>query len=500
MIAAQPSSESHSISTSAADSSHNSSLPPLTRRHFFSRCALGLGSIALASLLSERRLFGGDTSALPNPMAAKPPEFAPRAKNIIYLFMAGGPSQLELFDYKPKLIELNGQPIPQSYIEGKRFAFMGSSHGTKLLGTRRGFQRHGQSGMWVSEMFPNTATIVDDAAFVMSCATNLFNHAPAKLFMNTGSGQFGRPSMGSWVTYGLGSESQDLPGFVVLQSGPRGPRGGAVNWASGFLPSSYQGVPLRGQGDPILNVANPRAITAVRQRQVIDAVRDLNLKRLVETGDPEISTRISAYEMAYRMQSSAPELINLAGESEATLKLYGVEKDQPSFARNCLLARRLIERGVRFVQLYHTNWDSHGGPGENLQSDFEKVCREVDQAQAALVKDLKARGLLAETLVFWGGEFGRTPMGENRDTTGRNHHIDAFTMWMAGGGVKPGAIIGQTDELGFNAVEDRIHVHDLHATMLHLLGLDHKKLTFRFQGRDFRLTDVAGEIVTKLLA
>jgi len=433
-------------------------------------------------------------------MAAKPPEFAPRAKNIIYLFMAGGPSQLELFDYKPKLIELNGQPIPQSYIEGKRFAFMGSSHGTKLLGTRRGFQRHGQSGMWVSEMFPNTATIVDDAAFVMSCATNLFNHAPAKLFMNTGSGQFGRPSMGSWVTYGLGSESQDLPGFVVLQSGPRGPRGGAVNWASGFLPSSYQGVPLRGQGDPILNVANPRAVTAVRQRQVIDAVRDLNLKRLVETGDPEISTRISAYEMAYRMQSSAPELINLAGESAATLKLYGVEEDQPSFARNCLLARRLIERGVRFVQLYHTNWDSHGGPGENLQSDFEKVCREVDQAQAALVKDLKSRGLLAETLVIWGGEFGRTPMGENRDTTGRNHHIDAFTMWMAGGGVKPGAIIGQTDELGFNAVEDRIHVHDIHATMLHLLGLDHKKLTFRFQGRDFRLTDVAGEIVTKLLA
>jgi hypothetical protein len=466
-----------------------------TRRHFFSRCALGLGSIALGSLLNSPRAAG-----LANPMALKRPHFRPRAKNIIYLFMAGGPSQLELFDYKPKLIELNGQPIPDSYIEGKRFAFMGSSHGTKLLGSRRAFRRYGESGMWVSEMFPHTAQIVDDVSFVMSCATNLFNHAPAKLFMNTGSGIFGRPSMGSWVTYGLGSESQDLPGFVVLQSGPRGPRGGAVNWGSGFLPSSYQGVPLRSQGDPILNIASPRDVDAAKQRKTIDAIRDLNLKRLVETGDPEISTRISAYEMAYRMQSSAPELIDLSGESAATLKLYGVEKDKPSFARNCLLARRLVERGVRFVQLYHTNWDSHGGPGENLQGDFEKVCRDVDQGQAALVKDLKARGLLDDTLVIWGGEFGRTPMGENRDTTGRNHHIDAFTMWLAGGGVKPGAIIGQTDELGFNAAEDRVHVHDLHATILYLLGLEHTALTFRFQGRDFRLTDVHGDVVKKLIA
>ena len=471
-----------------------------TRRHFFSRCAMGLGGIALASLMSER-LFGAQTpAALPNPMAPKQPHFAPKAKNIIYLFMAGGPSQIELFDYKPKLLELNGKPIPQSFIEGKRFAFMGSSHGTNLLGTRRAFKQHGQNGMWVSELFPHTATIVDDVSFVMSCAAELFNHAPAKLFMNTGSGQFGRPSMGSWVTYGIGSESKDLPGFVVLQSGPRGPRGGAVNWASGFLPTAHQGVPLRSQGDPILNIASPKGVTPERQRRAIDAIRDLNLKRLVETGDQEIATRISAYEMAYRMQSSAPELIDLAGESEETLKLYGIEKDKPSFARNCLLARRLVERGVRFVQLYHTNWDSHGGPGENLQSDFEKVCRDVDQGQAALIKDLKARGLLKDTLVIWGGEFGRTPMGENRDTTGRNHHIDAFTMWLTGGGVKAGAIIGKTDELGFNPVEDRAHVHDMHATILHLLGLDHKKLTFRFQGRDFRLTDVHGEIVTKLLA
>jgi hypothetical protein len=474
------------------------SLREQTRRQFFSRCGLGLGSIALTSLLG-RKDAAAALSGPGNPMMARRPHNPPRAKNIIYLFMAGGPSQLELFDYKPKLIQLNGEPIPQSYVEGKRFAFMGSSHGTKLLGTRRAFQQHGQSGRWVSELFPHTAGIVDDVSFVMSCATDLFNHAPAKLFMNTGSGQFGRPSMGSWVTYGIGSESESLPGFVVLQSGPRGPRGGAVNWASGFLPTSYQGVPLRGQGAPILNIASPAGVSSQRQRASIDAIRDLNLRRLVETGDPEISTRISAYEMAYRMQSSAPELIDLAGESPATLKLYGIEKDTPSFACNCLLARRLVERGVRFVQLYHTNWDSHGGPGENLQRDFETVCRDVDQAQAALIHDLKARGLLDETLVVWGGEFGRTPMGENRDTTGRNHHIDAFTMWLAGGGIKAGATIGQTDELGFSPVEDRVHVHDLHATLLHLLGLDHKQLTFRFQGRDFRLTDVHGEVVTKLL-
>jgi hypothetical protein len=318
--------------------------------------------------------------------------------------------------------------------------------------------------------------------------------------MNTGSSQFGRPSMGSWVTYGIGSESQDLPGFVVLQSGPRGPRGGAVNWASGFLPTTYQGVPLRGQGEPILNLTSPEGVSANRQRQTIDAIRDLNLKRLVETGDEEIRTRISAYEMAYRMQSSAPELIDLSKETQAMKDLYGIKEGEPSFARNCLLARRLVERGSRFVQLYHTNWDSHGGPGEDLEKSFEKITKEVDQAGAALVKDLKQRGMLEDTLVIWGGEFGRTPMGEVREQTGRNHHIDSFTMWFAGGGVKAGAIIGQTDELGFSPLEDRCHVHDIHATILHLLGLEHTKLTFRFQGRDFRLTDVHGELITKLLA
>jgi hypothetical protein len=474
----------------------------LTRRHFLSRCAMGLGGIALASMLGERRLHGAGAHLAPlaNPLAPKPTHFAPRAKNIIYLFMAGGPSQLELFDYKPKLIDLNGQPIPPSFIEGKRFAFMDSSHGTRLLGTRRAFAQHGSSGAWVSDLFPHTAEIVDDITIMKSCAASLFNHAPAKLFMNTGSGQFGRPSMGSWINYGLGSECNDLPGFVVLQSGPRGPRGGAVNWGSGFLPTTYQGVPFRGTGEPILNLTTPAGVTAQRQRQTLDALRDLNLQRAVETADPEIHTRIAAYEMAARMQSSAPDLIDLSAESEATLTLYGIERDKPSFARNCLLARRLVERGVRFVQLYHTNWDSHGGPGENLQGDFEKVCREVDQGQAALVQDLKSRGLLKDTLVVWGGEFGRTPMGENRDTTGRNHHIEAFTMWFAGGGVKAGQVLGETDELGFNPVSDRAHVHDIHATLLHLLGVDHTKLTFRFQGRDFRLTDVHGEVIHKLLA
>ncbi|MBA4150515.1 MAG: DUF1501 domain-containing protein [Verrucomicrobia bacterium] len=480
---------------------HNGDLQDLTRRHFFSKCAMGLGGIALGALMSENKIFGAPQVKLSNPFEPKAPHYKGKAKNVIFLFMAGGPSQLELFDYKPELIKYNGQPIPTSYIEGKRFAFMDSfsKDPPKLLGCRRAFKQHGQSGAWVSELFPHTAGIVDDISILKTCATDLFNHAPAKLFMNTGSGQFGRPSMGSWLTYGIGSECQNLPGFVVLQSGPRGPRGGSVNWASGFLPTTYQGVPLRGQGEPILNLTSPKGVSPERQRQTIDAVRDLNVKRLMDTGDEEIRTRISAYEMAYRMQSSAPDLIDLSDESEKTLDMYGIKPGEGSFARNCLLSRRLIERGVRFVQLYHTNWDSHGGPGEDLDKSFEKVCREVDQGQAALVKDLKQRGLLEDTLVIWGGEFGRTPMGENRESAGRNHHIDTFTMWFAGGGVKAGEVIGETDEFGFSPVEDRCHVHDIHATILHLLGLEHTKLTFRFQGRDFRLTDVHGELIHKLL-
>jgi hypothetical protein len=472
-----------------------------TRRHFFEQCGLGVGKIALASLLAEGRLWASEPSGF-NPLAPQRAHFPARAKNIIFLFMAGGPSQLELFDYKPRLQELNDQPIPESYLKGKRFAFMDTftKKVPKLLGTRRQFAQHGQSGTYVSELLPHLGSVVDDLAVLPAVATEVFNHAPAKVFINTGTAQFGRPSMGAWVTYGLGNEAHDLPGFVVLQSGPRGPRGGSQLWGSGFLPTLYQGVPFRSGGEPILDLTNPRGIDARRQGQAVDVIRDLNRVRLQETGDPEITTRIAAYEMAYRMQTSAPGLIDLAGETAQTLALYGAEPGKASFANNCLLARRLVERGVRFVQLYHTDWDHHGGPGADLGKALEKVCREVDQPCTALIKDLKHRGLLDQTLVIWGGEFGRTPMGENRETTGRNHHIDAFTMWLAGGGVKPGVTLGRTDELGFAPVENRIHVHDLQATILHLLGIDHRRLTFRFQGRDFRLTDVSGEVVKQLLA
>jgi hypothetical protein len=465
-----------------------------TRRHFFRECGIGIGAVALTSLLERE--------ARANPLAPKPPHFPAKAKAVIFLFMAGGPSQLELFDPKPKLQEFDGRPIPDSYLLGKRFAFMDTfaKEKPRLLATKRKFAQHGKSGAAVSECFPHIASVADDLTFIKSMQTNVFNHAPAKVFMNTGTQMFGRPSMGSWVTYGIGSESQSLPGFVVLMSGPRGPRGGSAMWSSGFLPSTYQGVPFRSGGDPILNLSNPSGVSADRQRQLLDAVKDLNETRLADTGDPEIATRIASYEMAYRMQSAAPELIDLSKENQKTLDMYGAEPGKATFANNCLLARRLVERGVRFVQLYHTDWDHHGDNVNNLGKGLDKVCREVDRPSAALIRDLKARGLLDTTLVIWGGEFGRTPMGEKRDTVGRNHHIDAFTMWLAGGGVKPGITLGETDEFGFSAVADKVHVHDLHATILHLLGLEHTKLTFRFQGRDFRLTDVHGEVVRKLLA
>ncbi len=468
-----------------------SALQASTRRHFFSRCGIGVGSMALASMLGKQGLAEPASGHTQNPLAPTQPHFEPRATNVIFLFMAGGPSQLELFDYKPKLTELNGQPIPDSYIAGKRFAFMDSSHRVNLLGPQRTFQQAGNQGAWVSDLLPHTAGIVDELTILKTCKTELFNHAPAKLFMNAGTGLFGRPSMGSWVTYGLGSECENLPGFVVLQSGPRGPRGGGVLWNSGMLPTSYQGVPLRSQGDPILNLSSPSEIDEAEQRRVVDAVGKLNLKHLVETGDGEIATRINAYEMAYRMQSSAPELMDTASESQETLDLYGIqEAGESSFARNCLLARRLVERGVRFIQLYHTNWDHHGGPTENLATHLPAVCGEIDQPAAALVRDLKRRGLLENTIVIWGGEFGRTPMGEDRESTGRNHHIDAFTMWFAGGGFKGGAIVGETDELGFGPVGESAHVRDIHATLLHLLGLDNQRLSVRFQGLDVRLTGV----------
>jgi hypothetical protein len=475
-----------------------------TRRHFFRDCGVGLGAMALGSLL------GGETGAAElnrtvkstNPLAPKKPHFTPKAKAVVFLFMAGGPSQFELFEPKPDLQKFHGQPIPDSFIQGKRFAFMDtfSKEKPKLLGTKRQFARYGQCGLSVSELLPSFARVVDEITYVRTVATNVFNHAPAKLFLNTGSTQFGRPSMGSWLTYGLGSESDQLPGFVVLQSGPRGPRGGYHNWSSGFLPTVYQGVPFRSGGDPIVNLSSPTGVSADRQRDTLDAVRDLNQLRLETTGDGEIATRIAAYEMAYRMQTSAPELIDFSQESRQTLELYGAEPGKASYANNCLLARRLVERGVRFIQLYHTNWDHHGGPGEDLAKDLDKVCKDIDQATAALLTDLKQRGLLDSTLVIWGGEFGRTPMGEIRNTVGRNHHIEAYSMWLAGAGVKKGVIHGETDEFGFAPVSGRIHVHDIQATILHLLGLDHTKLTFRFQGRDFRLTDVHGEVVEALLA
>jgi len=470
-----------------------------TRRHFFEKCGVGLGSIALADLLAKDG-YGATAGRAADPMALRRSHHGAKAKNVIFLFMAGGPSHLELFENKPKLREYHGQLPPDSLVEGKRFAFLGKD--AKLLGSDREFARYGECGMELSELLPHHRRIVDDVCWLRGMKTDVFNHGPAKLFMNTGFQVPGRPSMGSWVTYGIGSESRDLPGFVVMQSGPRGPRAGNALWSAGFLPSSYQGVPFRGSGDPILNLASPDGIAPSRQREFVDVVTDLNRQRLGATGDPEIATRINAYEMAYRMQTSAPELMDLSDESRATLDLYGAEPGGNSFANNCLLARRLVERGVRFVQLYHTDWDHHGGRGQTLGKDLEKVCRQVDQASAALVIDLKQRGLLDDTLVVWGGEFGRTPMGETRDEKvgGRDHHIDAFTMWAAGGGFEPGTTWGRTDDFGYEVVDEPVHVHDLHATILHQLGLDHEDLTFRFQGRDFRLTDVHGRVVNEVLA
>ncbi len=457
----------------------------LTRRHFFDRCAMGVGKTALASLMA------GEAMAKPH--------FEPKAKAVIYLFMAGGPSQFEMWTPKPQLQKMNGEFVPDSMFEGKRFAFMDTSFKAKpkLLGTKREFKQYGQSGTWGSNLVPHTAAIADDLTFLHTVSTENFNHAPAKLFANTGYTRFGRPSMGAWVTYGLGSEAKDLPGFVVLQSGPRGPRGGAPLWGSGFLPTSHQGVLFRGSGDPILNLSTPKGVTGRMQSQVIDTIRDMNAMRNETMADPEINTRIAAYEMAYRMQTSGPELIDLKKESQATLDMYGVEIGKPSFATNCLLARRLVERGVRYIQLWHTDWDHH----DDLTKPLEDVCRQIDQPCAALVKDLKAHGLLDTTLVIWGGEFGRTPMGETRDgKVGRNHHIDAYTLWMAGGGTKPGVHFGQTDEFGFNPVEDAVSMHDVQATVLNQLGLDHTKLTYQFQGRNFRLTDVSGRVIKKILA
>jgi len=463
---------------------------PVTRRWFIEQCGVGMGAFALNHLLTT----AGYAQQANNPLAPKKPHFAPKAKNVIFLFMAGAPSHLEMFDNKPQLAKFDGTLPPPDLIKGYRAAFINPN--SVLLGPKFKFAKHGQCGAELSELIPRTAEIVDDIAIVKSMVTDAFNHAPGQLMMNTGSQIFGRPSMGAWTIYGLGSEAQDLPAFVVFSTGSKGPSGGNSCWGSGFLPTVYQGVQFRNVGDPVLYLSNPRGVDEKLQRDSLDTINKLNRMRLDVVGDPEIATRMNSFEMAFKMQRSAPELMDISKEPKHILEMYGAEPGKSSYANSVLMARRLVERGVRFVQIYHEAWDQHG----SLVRDITKNCKDTDQPSAALIKDLKQRGMLKDTLVVWGGEFGRTPMVQGGGNDGRDHHPNAFTMWLAGGGIKPGITIGQTDELGFNVVEDRVHIHDLHATILHLLGFDHEKLTYRFQGRDFRLTDVHGLLVDKLLA
>ncbi|MEX2172113.1 MAG: DUF1501 domain-containing protein [Pirellulales bacterium] len=465
-----------------------------SRRAFLGQ-GLRLGAVAFASLVQSSGAVGARSGFAASPLESKPPQFLGRAKNVIQLFMTGGPSHLDMFDYKSALDRQHGQPLPPSILGEVRFAQIRDSQ-PLIMRSPWGFKRHGASGQWVSDLLPHTAQVVDELCFLRTVKTTETIHPHAEFCMNTGFRNAGRPSFGAWLVYGLGSESQNLPGYVVINSnGP--PRGKVGNYHNGFLPPTYQGVEFRTQGPPILNAKNPSGIDDDDQRRVIDAVNKLNRMRFDFTGDPEIAARISAYELAFRLQSSAPELTNLNDESPTTLALYGADVHQPSFARDCLLARRMVERGVRFVQIHYGDWDHHSDIGVSHPNQ----CRGIDQACAALVRDLKQRGLLDETLVIWGGEFGRTPVAQPQAMggVGRDHHINAFTMWLAGGGVKPGSV-GQTDEFGFHAVDNSIEIHDLHATLLHLLGIDHEQLTYRFQGRDFRLTDVYGNVVQDVLA
>jgi hypothetical protein len=469
----------------------------LSRRYFLQDCALGLGGIAVTSMMNGGRISAAEKSAPANPLAPKKSHFAPKAKRVIFLFMGGGPSHLDLFDPKPALKKYEGQEVPDEVLMGADLPFI--ERDAALMASPFKFDKYGQSGAVISELLPHLGKVADDVAFVKSMKTDAFNHAPAQIFLNTGHLTLGKPSMGAWVTYGLGSEAENLPSYVVLNSGG-GPSGGAACWGSGFLPSIHQGVLFRSKGDPILFVSNPPGHTTEMQRESLDVINRLNQQHLAVERDPEIYSRINAYEMAFKLQASAPELMDLAGETQDTLDMYGVTPGKSSFASTCLMSRRLIERGVRFVSVVNVNWDHHS----DVEGNLKKSCAEMDQPAAALVKDLKQRGLLDDTLVVWAGEFGRTPMVEDNPALGRkrgrDHHPNAFTIWMAGGGVKPGQTIGATDELGYHITEDPIHIHDLQATILHLLGLDHTRLTYRYQGRDFRLTDVAGEVVQKLLA
>ncbi len=476
----------------------------MTRRHFFGRTAKGIGTLALASLL-RADLFAAGKKAGSSPLPGShghgilnPLHFAPRAKRVIYLFMSGAPSQLDLFDYKPKLIELNGKPMPESFTKGQRIAQLA---GQKLtcVGSKFKFQKYGKSGAELSELLPHISTMADEVAIVRSMHTEAINHDPGVTLMQTGSSQAGRPSMGSWISYGLGSENEQLPAFVVLTSGAGQDQPLLSRyWGSGFLPSNQQGVEFRSQGEPILFVSNPKGMNDKIRRRLLDGARQLNEMKFQAVQDPEIATRIESFEMAYRMQTSVPELMDLKQEPQKVLEEYGAEPGQSSFANNCLLSRRLLERGVRFVQLYHRGWDQH----TNLPAEIAKTCQKVDRPTAALLQDLKRRGLLEDTLVIWGGEFGRTPMNQGdmaNGNYGRDHHMKAFTLWMAGGGIRPGITVGATDELGYEAVVDPVSVNDFQATVLRCMGVDHEKLTYRSQGRDFRLTDVSGEVVRKLL-
>lgn len=483
-----------------------------SRRSFLTSSASGIGMLALASLLRDEGLLAAPAGPVDvaNPLAPRPPHFAPKAKACICIFLEGAPSQVDLFDPKPTLNKMHGQPLPESMTKNVRFAFI-KKDTARILGSPRKFKKHGQCGMDMSDLLPHLSTCVDDIAMIRSLHTESFNHHPGQLAMNTGVPMFGRPTMGAWLNYGLGSVSNSLPGYVVLNAGVGG-SGGTSNWSSGFLPTTYQGVLFRNQGEPVLNLTSPEGISSEVQAHTIKALRELNSQHHRTVLDPEINSRIAAYELAFRMQSKAPELLDLAKESKATLEAYGVHRKDDgkskrggrgvyhTFAMNCLLARRMVEKGVRFVNVFHASWDHHA----DLDPELKFNSGMADRPIAALLKDLKKRGLLDTTLVMWVSEFGRTPLGENRkgetaNVTGRDHHPFAFTIWMAGGGIKGGQIVGKTDEFGWNVVEDPVHINDFHATMLHLFGLNHKKLTYHFQGRDFRLTDVAGKVVKKLL-
>jgi hypothetical protein len=471
-----------------------------TRRRFLRDCGAGLGLIGLWHLMRQEGLAASPTEnpTVPDSFGPRTPHFAPKAKNVIFLFMDGGPSQIDLFDPKPEMSKWAGQSLPSSMTKDLRLAFIKPT--AKVWPSPRVFKRHGESQMDFSEWLPHVATCADDICMIRSMFTDQFNHHPGQLMLTCGTPLVGRPSMGAWISYGLGSESKNLPGFVVLRSGKTSPGAGSGNWGNGFLPSTHQGIPFRNSGDPVLYLSNPPGVDNELQRSTLDALRDLNEINRAEVGDIEIASRIASYELAFRMQVAAPELLDFSKEPPSILEMYGVNREPTRpYAVNCLLARRMVERGVRFVQLMHGNWDDHN----ELEKNLNKNCEIIDQPTAALLKDLKQRGLLNSTLVIWGGEFGRTPMVQSNNpdkgSEGRDHHPLAFSLWMAGGGVKAGHVIGKTDDFGLRIVEDKIHVHDLHATILDCLGLDHKRLTYRHSGRDFRLTDVAGEVVHKLL-